>query len=234
MKDSLRKAIKYTIPIALSYIFLGIAFGISLSRTGQGVLYSFLSSTFVFAGSLQFMMIDFISSSTPYYLVALMTVVVNSRYAVYGLSFTEHYKDIPWYKKWYYVYTLSDETYSILVATSLPFEKKNHVYDFFVHNFNHIYWIVGCVLGSLIGKLDFNFDGIDFIMVALFVTVVVDQLRSCKSKLPSIIAICSSVIFLIFLGDYFIMPSLVLTITLLFMFRKKIDSKEINKNDISC
>ena len=234
MKDSLRKAINYTIPIALSYIFLGIAFGISLSQTGQGILYSFLSSTFVFAGSLQFMMIDFISSATPYYVVALMTVVVNARYAIYGLSFTEHYKDIPWYKKWYYVYTLSDETYSILVATSLPFKKKNHMYDFFVHNFNHIYWIIGCILGSLIGKLDFNFEGIDFIMVALFVTIVVDQFRANKSKIPAIIAICSSVLFLVFLGDYFIMPSLVLTITFLFIFRNKIESKEIKKNDISC
>lgn len=234
MKDSFKKAIKYTIPIALSYIFLGIAFGISLSYTGQGVLYSFLSSTFVFAGSLQFMLVEFITESTPYYVVALMTIVVNARYAVYGLSFSEHYKDIPWYKKWYYVYTLSDETYSILVATALPIKKKNHVYEFFVHNLNHIYWIIGCVLGSLIGKLNFNFEGIDFIMVALFVTVVVDQLRGNNSKIPAIIAMCSSVLFLIFLGDYFIMPALILTITLLFMFRKKIEPKENANNDISC
>lgn len=45
-----------------------------------------MSSALVFAGSMQFVMIDFIAEQTPYYMVALMTVVINARYAVYGLS----------------------------------------------------------------------------------------------------------------------------------------------------
>lgn len=227
LKDNLIKTIKHTLPICLSYIFLGLAFGISLSaKAHQGPLYSFLASTFVFAGSMQFVMIDFIAEQTPYYMVALMTVVINARYAVYGLSFNEHYKDVPWYKKWYLAYSLSDETYSLLVATSLPFKENNHQYDFMVHAANHIYWIVGCVIGSLVGQINFDFTGIDFVMTAMFVCIFIDQIRDLNPWLPAVIAILSSILCLIIVGKYFILPSLALTITFLFIFRGKIERKE--------
>lgn len=229
MKDNLIKTIKHTFPICLSYIFLGLAFGISLSsKAHQGPLYSFLSSALVFAGSMQFVMIDFIAEQTPYYMVALMTVVINARYAVYGLSFNEHYKDVPWYKKWYLAYSLSDETYSLLVATSLPFKEKNHQYDFMVHAANHIYWIVGCVLGSLVGQINIDFTGIDFVMTAMFVCIFIDQLSDHNPLIPAIIAIVSSIVCLVFIGKYFILPSLIITITFLFIFRNKIERKENN------
>ena len=191
-------------------------------------MYSFLSSALVFAGSMQFVMIDFIAEQTPYYMVALMTVVINARYAVYGLSFNEHYKDVPWYKKWYLAYSLSDETYSLLVATSLPFKEKNHQYDFMVHAANHIYWIVGCVLGSLVGQINIDFTGIDFVMTAMFVCIFIDQLRDHNPLIPAIIAIVSSIVCLVFIGKYFILPSLIITITFLFIFRNKIERKENN------
>lgn len=233
MKANLIKTLKHTFPICLSYIFLGLAFGISLTaRTHQGPLYSFLSATFVFAGSMQFMMIDFISSQTPFYLVALYTIVINARYSVYGLSFNEHYKDVPWYKRWYLAYSLSDETYSLLVATSLPFKEKNHQYDFMVHLANHLYWIVGCLIGSLIGQINIDFSGIDFVMTAMFVCIFIDQLRASNPWLPALLAIVSSVFCLILIGEYFILPSLALTITLLFFFRGKVERKE-KSNDSS-
>ncbi len=235
MKENILKTIKHTLPICFSYIFLGIAFGISLSESGhQGALYSFLSSTFVFAGSMQFMMIEFLAEPEvySYFLVAVFTVIINMRYAVYGLTFTEHYKDVSWYKKWYFVYTLSDETYSVLVATSVPFEHKNHTYDFLVHFANHLYWIIGCVLGSLLGSLiSIDLTGIDFVMTAMFVCIFVERLMNNENKLPAIIALTSAIVSLIIMsllgvGTYFIMPAIILAITFLFVFRNKIERTE--------
>lgn len=118
--------------------------------------------------------------------------------------------------------------YSLLVATSLPFKEKNHQYDFMVHAANHIYWIVGCVLGSLVGQINIDFTGIDFVMTAMFVCIFIDQLRDHNPLIPAIIAIVSSIVCLVFIGKYFILPSLIITITFLFIFRNKIERKENN------
>ena len=36
-------------------------------------------------------------------------------------------------------------------------KEKNHQYDFMVHLANHLYWIVGCLIGSLIGQINIDF-----------------------------------------------------------------------------
>lgn len=232
MKEDFVKAFKRTFPCLFTYIFLGLAFGIGLSETGYGWIYSLLSSTFVFGGSIQLMMVEFLHAQEPLYIVAILTVVVNARYAFYGISFVNRTKNYEWYRKWYLVHTLSDEAYSILAATALPFERDTRRYEVFVCLQNHIYWIVGCVAGSIIGNaLDPSlFEGFDFIMTALFTCVFVDQLRTAKTHLPMIIGLGSSILSLLVCNligfKYFILPSLVLSISLLFVFKKRISHKE--------
>lgn len=59
-KDTQRKrAVKLTLPVFCGYIFLGIAFGATLAQAGFGVAWALAISTFVYAGSLQFVMIPF-------------------------------------------------------------------------------------------------------------------------------------------------------------------------------
>ena len=232
MKEDFLKAFKRTFPCLFTYVFLGIAFGISLTDVGQGWLYSLLSSIFVFGGSIQMMMIRFIGDMTPIYIIIIVTIAVNARYAFYGISFLDRFNKYEWYRKWYMIYTLSDEAYSIIVATALPFKRDSRRYETFVCLQNHIYWTVGCVLGSLLATLiaDINaLEGLDFIMTALFTCIFVEQLKTNKTHLPAIISTGSAILSLMICNmigfKYFILPSLAITITLLFVFRKRISAK---------
>ena len=56
--EELRFAIKNTIPIFFTYLFIGIAFGILMSEAGYGVLLSTASAFFIFAGSMQIVGVD--------------------------------------------------------------------------------------------------------------------------------------------------------------------------------
>ena len=87
---------------------------------------------------------------------------------------------------------------------------------------NHLYWITGCALGSIIGSaIPFNTAGIDFCMTALFVTIFVEQWLSTKRHLPAIIGLVSAVICLLIFGvDAFLIPTMILISASLIIFKR--------------
>ena len=77
--------------------------------------------------------------------------------------------------------------------------------------FDHLYWIVGCVAGSLLGQvLPFSTEGIDFAMTALFVVIAVDQWQEAKDHFPALAGAGISVLCLLLFGtDAFLIPSMI-------------------------
>jgi len=211
---------KQTIPVLLGYIFLGIAFGLLMSDSGYGLLLSGLCSVFIYAGSMQFVLAGLFLEKAGLITVALMTIFVNGRHIFYGLSFIDKYKRQG--KRYpYLVAALTDETYSILCNLNVSdvsgaISEDNCI--FLITLFNHLYWISGTVIGSLVGTLiTFDTTGIDFSMTALFVTVFVEQWLTTKNHWPAIIGLCCSIICLIIFGpDSFLIPTMMaITVVLL-------------------
>lgn len=100
-------------------------------------------------------------------------------------------------------------------------QKKN--YYFFVSLFNHIYWVLGSVIGALIGTIvNFNTEGIDFALTALFITIFVEQWLSSKKHFPAIIGVCVSVICLIIFGsEKFLIPTMIIILLLLGLYKEE-------------
>ncbi|GAU77885.1 AzlC family ABC transporter permease [Fusibacter sp. 3D3] len=227
MNKTLRFAFIKTIPVLFGYLFLGIAFGLLLQRAGYNFIWSFFISTFVFAGSMQFVLISFLGTSTSFLSIILMTLSINSRHIFYGLSFIEKFKHMG--KAYpYMIFSLTDETYSLLCGTQIPSDLQEDKVFFAIASLNQSYWVVGSVLGGLLGEMIFfNTTGIDFAMTALFVVIFIEQWRSATVHIPALIGIFCGVIALIFFGaSSFILPSLIFTIGLILLFRKPIQSKE--------
>jgi len=209
LKSIIAYSFKRSQPVMYGYLFLGMPFGILLKEAGYGAFWAFISSTFVYAGSGQFLMCEFIRENVPLYTCGIMTILLNSRHIFYGLSFLTRFKVL---KKLQFVpiLELTDETYSILCFTEKDNADPKSM--LFISIFDHLYWIMGSVLGSLIGELPIDFTGVDFSMTALFVVLFVEQWKTYSYKLPAITGVVSSVFFLILLGpDNFIFPSLVLS-----------------------
>ena len=87
----LRFAIKNTIPIFFTYLFIGIAFGVLTVDAGYSVLLSVASAFFIFAGSMQLVMIPMMTSGASLITLALMTFFINARHIFYGISFVERF-----------------------------------------------------------------------------------------------------------------------------------------------
>lgn len=230
MKNLLKTVFIKTLPVMTGYISLGIGFGILLAETGHGIFWSVLMGALIYAGSMQYVAINLITGGASLITTALTTLFINARHLFYGISMIEKYKGTG-AKKPYLIFALTDETYSLLCGDDYPENAEKGKYQLAVSVFNHIYWVLGCALGSVIGQtIPFNTAGIEFCMTALFVTIFVEQWISSKKHLPALIGLLSSVICLIIFGaDAFLIPTMVLISVLLFAF-KPILQKE-DKND---
>lgn len=233
MRQTVRFAFYKTIPVLLGYLFLGLAFGLLLQEAGYSFWWALLSSGIVYAGSIQFVLVEFLSGGTGLLTVAVMTLLINSRHAFYGLSFVEKFRKMKTYP--YMIFSLTDETYSLLCSLKVPEGIDEKKAMFLIALFDQLYWVAGSVLGAALGQvLPFDMKGIDFAMTALFVTIFVDQWREAKSHLPAIVGLCSAAVcLLIFGGSNFILPSLIITVGILMALRGRLETNLSGKAEAS-
>lgn len=203
------------------YVFLGFGFGILMQQNGFGVLWAAAMSLFIYAGSMQYVAISLLTSGASLLTAAMTAFVVNARHLFYGISMVDVYKGMG-KKKPYLIFGLTDETYSLVSQMQLPEGVSRGGYCFLVTLFDHIYWITGTVLGSLAGTLlPINYEGVDFALTALFVTIFVEQWLSTKKHGPAIVGVAATVICLIVFGaDVFLIPSMAVIAASLILMRK--------------
>ena len=113
-------------------------------------------------------------------------------------------------QKWYMIFTMTDETYA--VNCNLEDQDKEQVM-FYVALFSRCYWLIGTVLGAVLGNLiPFDLTGIDFCMTALFIIIFMDQLEKNKDHFPAVVGVVIAIICLIVFGSQnFMLPSLIIS-----------------------
>lgn len=226
MKKIIKTALPYTIPVCMGYIFLGIAFGILMVSKGFHPGWAILMSVIIYAGSMQFVTINLLSGPFAPLTAALVTLMVNARHIFYGLSMLDHFKVCDKLKP-YMIFSLTDETYSILCSVDPPEGIDKKWFMFFVSLFDHFYWITGSAIGALAGSLiKFDTTGIDFAMTALFIVIFVEQWESTKNHIPAIFGVVLTALCLLIFGqDWFIIASMVFILLYLTGHRKMIEKR---------
>ena len=210
--QELRFAFTQSIPVMLGYIFLGIAFGLMLQDAGYNFVWAFCCSLFIYAGSMQFVLVTLLTGGVSLIYAAVMTLFVNGRHIFYGLSFIEKFQKMG--KAYpYMVFSLTDETYSVLCGLKVPEGMNENRVSLFISLFDHAYWIIGSVLGAVIGQMiTFDTTGIDFSMTALFVVIVLNQWLENKDHRPALMGgVVGIACLLLFGADKFLLPALSIT-----------------------
>lgn len=206
---ALKAAFPVTIPVMMGYLFIGVAYGVLMAGKGNALIWTFLMSLFVYAGSMQFVAVNFFAGPLNWAAVIIMTLMVNVRHVFYGLSMLPKFRDMG-KKKPYMIFSLTDETFSLLCSANVPEGVNRNWFLFFISLLDQLYWIAGSLLGGIAGSLiPFNTKGIDFAMTALFVVIFTEQWESSKEHLPAIVGVAVSVACLFLFGaSNFILPSM--------------------------
>ena len=177
-KNTIKQAFISSLPVMAGYIVLGMGFGILLQDKGYTWPWALLMGVTIYAGSMQYVAVDLLAAGASLISVTLMTIMVQIRHLFYGITLLKKYEKAGKYKP-YMIFGLTDETFSLVSRPELPENVDEFKYYFYLTMMNHSYWIIGDVLGVILGSsFAFNSRGVDFAMTALFVVIFVSILVS--------------------------------------------------------
>lgn len=224
---ALKCAFPHTIPIMTGFLFLGMSYGIYMHVSGFSFWYPMLMAMTIFAGSVEFVCVNFLLGAFNPLQAFIVTLILNARHIFYGISMLDRFKGMGW-KKIYLIFGMCDETFSVNYTADIPKDVDSGWFMFFVTLLNQIYWVLGATLGGLFGSLImFNTEGLDFVMTAMFVVIFLEQYLKDKNHLSSYIGLSVSLLMLIFFGaDNFMIPAISGILVCLSVARKSVEEKE--------
>ena len=227
-RQAFKKAFPYTIPVLTGYLFIGIAFGVMYAEKGYSFLWAILMSLLVYAGSGQYLAVNFFVPGISFLQVIFLTFMVNVRHIFYGISLLERFNKMG-KARWYMIFGLTDETYSLLCTTKVPAGVDESKFLFAISIMNQSYWILGSTIGGIAGAvLPINSEGIDFAMTALFVVIFVEQWMERNNRIPAMIGVLVAIAgVLVFGPNNFVLPAMLAIVALLFIGRKRLDKEEV-------
>lgn len=217
-------AFPLTVPVLMGYLAIGVAFGLMLQSAGYGVIWAFLMSLTIYAGSGQYLGVSLLATGASLTQVAFLTLMVNFRHLVYGLSLLEKFRGMG-LRKLYMIFSLTDETYALLSSAKAPEGVEEHDFYFAVALLDHSYWILGSVIGSLAGAaLGFDTTGVDFAMTALFLVIAVGQWKAAGSHLPALLGGAATLLSLLVVGaEDMLLPALGVIVLALTLLRPRLE-----------
>lgn len=230
--SALRAAFPYTIPIFAGFTFLGIAYGFYMHAYGFSAVYPILMSLTIFAGSMEFVTGRLLLAPFAPIGAFLLTLMVNARHLFYGISMLDKFKDTG-KKKWYLIFGMCDESFSINCTVNVPAGIDKGWFMFFVTLLNQCYWVLGAAIGGLAGKfIHFDTEGLDFVMIALFVVIFMEQWEKEKNHTSGLIGLTASLLCLLLFGsENFIIPSMIAILVILTSLRSRLDEDKSSEQE---
>ena len=128
----------------------------------------------------------------------------------------------------YLIYSMCDETFSVNCSAEPPEGVDATLFMFFVSFLDQSYWIISVTLGSLLGGTLSNYSrGVEFVMTAMFTVIFLKEMEKKSSRIPGLIGILATALSLVVFGkSVFLIPSMVLILIFLFVFRASIERRE--------
>lgn len=224
LKAAFLAAFPSTIPIMMGFLFLGMTYGIYANVSGFSVIYPVIMSMTIFAGSMEFVAVELLLGVFNPLQALIMTLMINARHLFYGLSMLDKYKGTGW-KKPYLIFGMCDESFSINCTAKIPENVDKGWFYFFVTILNQFYWVAGATLGGLFGSfIQFNTEGLDFVMTAMFVVIFLEQWLKDKHHISEILGLGLTLICLIIFGaDHFLIPAMMAILASLTLLRRRLE-----------
>ena len=180
-----RDGVRAGLPLSVAVFGFGISFGVLARAAGMGVLAPIVMSATTFAGSAQFAATSVLSSGGGVAAAVVAAVLLNARYAPIGVSVAP-YLTGPWWSRFLHGQLVVDESWAIAAEGEGRYNPKVLLGAGLTL---YLAWVVGTIAGVAFGKLigDPARLGLDAAFPALFLALLVPQLRSRDAKLAAVL-----------------------------------------------
>lgn len=155
-----------------------MALGVLAQKAGLHPMEVGLMSLLVFAGSAQFIGISMLSAGAGPLSIILTTFIVNLRHLLMSAALAVYLKRLPKVLLAFYAYGVTDESFAVNLS-----RFREGTWDWrqalTVNTVSNLAWIASTILGCYAGELiPAGALGIDYALTAMFICLLIFQLRS--------------------------------------------------------
>lgn len=182
-----------TLPLALSFVPFGVAFGIAAAEKGIDPLTATLWSALVCGGASQFAALELWAMPLPVLLITLTVLMVNSRHLLYGAVLYRRLAQMHPVPRYSLLGFMTDSCFAYSVGIDREGERADRDEvglmiggGFLVYAGWPVATLIGATLGSLIGSG--KAFGLDVVMVAYFSASLAGMWRGRSDVIPWIAA----------------------------------------------
>src|SRR5262245_58372969 len=162
------------VPAAVAVVPFGLLLGALAAQKGLSPLEAALMSTFVFAGSSQFVAIDLWREPAPWVLIGLTTLTINARHVMMGASLSRRLDAFTPRQRLVSLFFLADEVWAMAERRAAAGTLSP---AFYAGLAAMLYgnWVLWTVSGTLLGAAIKNPAawGFDFAFAAIFLGLIV-------------------------------------------------------------
>lgn len=220
-KEILADGFKAAWPICMGYVPIGLAFGVLAQKAGLQPWQVGMMSLFVFAGSSQFIAVSMLSSGASAAAIAVTTFVVNLRHFLMSSSLAVHLRGSSWKFLTAFAYGVTDESFAVNMA-KFRGEEWGKERALVVNQTANAAWVLSTVIGGYGGEfIPAGSFGIDYALSAMFLALVVFQLRGRIYIMTGITAgVLAVVLALLVPGNSYVVIASLLAATFGFWLRR--------------
>lgn len=210
-----KAGIKQALPIIMGYLPIGIAYGLLAGKTGLGIIGTVLMSLFVYAGSSQLICVDMLGQNTGILTIIMMTFVVNLRHLLMSASLSLNLKNSERKMLPIMGFFITDETFAVGSSSIKNYEHREYFF-LGLGLVSYLSWSASSWLGAALGNIlpELNSAALDFVLPAMFIALLILQL---KARLDIVVAFIAGLLSLLFLqilpGNWNIITATVISAT---------------------
>ncbi len=194
-KINLKKILLLWLPIAAAYVPLGMALGLFFTASDIAWYWAPLACIIIYAGSIEYLAVSFISGGVSLFTVAFTTFVVNFRHIFYGLSFPYHRLN-GGLQKFYGIWALTDEIYGVTSAGKG--KQLNGREVTLLQIFAHCTWVSSATIGALLGLIvPPEIGGFEFALTAMFIVLAIDAVKEAQDSRLLLYVVVSAMVGLV-------------------------------------
>ncbi len=228
-KSRIRQGLIAGWPICIGYVPIGLAFGVLAQKAGLNPIQIGIMSLVVFAGSAQFIAISMLSSGAGLVSIVATTFMVNLRHLLMSSALSIHLQHTRKRTLSLFAYGVTDESFAINLS-KFKYNSWDTGRALVVNHIANFMWIISTIIGGYSGRfITSKAFGIDYALIAMFIFLLIFQLRGKVYVITAIIAGALAIpLFLVLPGNLHIILASIVAATLGTMFAKKIGRSRID------
>jgi 4-azaleucine resistance transporter AzlC len=192
-RSYLKEGVSAGWPICLGYFPIGLSLGVLAQKGGLAPWQMGAMSMVVFAGGSQFIAVAMISSGGSPAAIVGTTFMVNLRHLLMSSALSLHFPGVSRRFLALFAYGVTDESFAVNMARFKE-GKWDRRSALILNQTANATWIVSTVIGACVGRyIPSGVPGLEYALTAMFICLLVFQLRGPIFTITAVIAALCSV-----------------------------------------